>query len=374
MNSFMVTIHFVATKPTIRKSSTVLVEAAIKKHWPGAVVERSRSPAVGDLLIRTGGRVAAVEVKHLSALRMEDLLGRAALAHLTLQRADGEPVVAIIVPHVTPGAANALREFVRAHTPMLGFMLLGTDGTYEVDAAGVHAREHRIAGERTRAAPKVLFSDLNSWLLKVVLLRQTSPDVWNGPREPLRSVDELRRAGAVSRVTAFRFVRSFVDSDFLRTEPELRVVRRAELIRSWQAWYTHRHGVRTPVRWTLGRPGPTARVFARAGPTRYAVTGFAACEALGALHASYLHPEVHIDGPLAAACRQWNLERCTPADAHFTLIESPLKEAIFRGCATRKETTVVDPLQAAFDASMHAARGREQAEFVFQHVLGWSDA
>jgi hypothetical protein len=93
------------------------------------------------------------------------------------------------------------------------------------------------------------FSDLNQWLLKVLLAPLISQDLLAAPRGDFRNASELAEASQVSVMSAFRFVRQLGQDGFLDEESEtLRLINREELMRRWQAAYL-RPIPEMPLRW-----------------------------------------------------------------------------------------------------------------------------
>ena len=104
-----------------------------------------------------------------------------------------------------------------------------------------------------------LFSDLNQWLLKVLLAPLVSEDLLEAPRGEYRNASELAEAAQVSVMSAFRFVRQLEQDGFLDDESEtLRLVHREELMRRWQAAYL-RPLPEMPLRLDRSRPKTSTR-------------------------------------------------------------------------------------------------------------------
>src|SRR3984893_17415754 len=93
--------------------------------------------------------------------------------------------------------------------------------------------KHAIAN---RVPSPQLFSDLNQWMLKV-LLAPSIPEIYlSAPRGRYRGSAQLAKAAAVSVMSAFRFIEQFSKAGFLEEEHEgLRVVRIEELMNRWLA-------------------------------------------------------------------------------------------------------------------------------------------
>ena len=83
-----------------------------------------------------------------------------------------------------------------------------------------------------------LYSDLNQWLMKVLLAPLVPEDLLEAPRGEYRNASELAAAADVSVMSAFRFLRQLRHEGFLDDESEsLRLIRKQELMHRWQAAY-----------------------------------------------------------------------------------------------------------------------------------------
>src|SRR5260370_41392081 len=96
-----------------------------------------------------------------------------------------------------------------------------------------------------------LFSDLNQWMLKVVLAPDIPELYLSAPRGRYHGASQLAEAAAVSVMSAFRFIEQFSKAGFLEDEHEgLRVVRIEELMNRWLA-ANQRSVTEMVVRWVL---------------------------------------------------------------------------------------------------------------------------
>lgn len=330
-------------------------------------------------LSRPDGSTVLVEMKTVNTTRRDDLVGRLATAALQLRRA-GAPgahhLAFLVVPHATPQAAEALSDFVTRYVPDLAWGLMDKEGGLflEIPFWGISLRAKGPAGE-ARSAPVVkpaLFSDLHAWILKVLLLADVAPALWSGPRERVTTVEDVQRVCNVSRMTAYRFLQTLESEDFLkRSAGSFSLVRRPELVRRWFTYAQHSRLEIMHAR-SLYQSSDLVESLHDARDMRWAVAGFAACRALGVLHASFSTSEVYVEDT-KTALEAWDLVACDPRDSQLLLLRTPLVESVFRAYVPRGALRVVDVLQAALDVSRHAARGQEQAEYIVHDVLGWRD-
>src|SRR5437667_8579441 len=117
---------------------------------------------------------------------------------------------------------------------MEGFRSFAGHGLESLNSA--RRSEKQICSPKLRAGAPQLFSDLNQWMLKV-LLAPRIPEVYlSAPRGRYQGASQLAEAAGVSVMSAFRFVEEFSKEGFL--EPGggvLRLVRLRELLSQWVA-------------------------------------------------------------------------------------------------------------------------------------------
>src|SRR6185503_3734679 len=81
-----------------------------------------------------------------------------------------------------------------------------------------------------------LFSDLNQWMIKVLLAPELPDELLGAPRGQYRNASQLAKAANVSVMSAFRFVEQLKRDGYLHeSSPYLKLVRRDNLFRQWQA-------------------------------------------------------------------------------------------------------------------------------------------
>jgi len=351
-----------------------VVAKVLSEALPGwKVRRRPRRKDDVDLALSGPRGVFHVEVKAARDARpdtVEGALARAIL-HLTRSTIEGStPLVALTVPRLGPKTVERVRAFMAEHGPEMGWAVVASDRSYAVELPhlGVSKRSAEPRGATHARPASVLFTDLNCWLLKVLLLNDVKPSRWSVPRGAIRTPMELMTVGSVSRITAYRFVRTFTEADYLRATPAgLQIVRREALVRAWRGAAESAVVHATPVRWLLGRPTRLEDVF-DPGKMRYAVTGFEACRRLGVLHANSKRTEVYVPD-VERAMHRLDLAPAGTGEADFHLL--PATQSVDRGATLVDGAMVVDILQAAIDVDRNAARGREQSDYIFHDVLGW---
>jgi hypothetical protein len=353
--------------------------------FPGAKVRlpRSKASTEADFLIHARDQRLAVKLKAIGTARLSDLEGNLAsatlAAHRVARKTGSQPLVMIEMPRLGPRSMAFSRQFMAREAPDTGWCLYDRDGgfCFEIPSLGIVGRSESRArtGPRPQPTRGALFSDLQRWMLKILLMREVSPRFWGGPTQGIQSVRDLAMVAKVSQQTAYSFVRAFETAGYLREgDAGIVIVRRGELMRAWLNHDAAFYATRIPVQSLLGSSHDLSKTLARLGdPERFAITGFEACRLMGVLHAPVPWREVCFVGDVAAVIADWRLKPCDPRDADFMLSKMAFPKSILRGRAVQSNVPVVDILEAAISVSGQAPRGHEQASHIFEHVLGWSD-
>jgi hypothetical protein len=307
--------------------------------------------------------LVAVQVKTLKVLRLEDLQGRLAHAILIAQRhPQYRHLVVVAMPAVTAAAVDETRTMFSTYAPNIRWALVDEDNNVVEDSSSQRPRRRPRTHRELQPSPARLFSDLGSWMLKILLMREAPPSMWQGPRDIVWNAAELARVADVSHAHANTFLMHLDALGHLaRASDGLRVVRTRPLLDQWFEAQRLLRRRASPVRWLYGTPRALGDVFENS--PNVVVTGFEACVAMNILHASTFRPEAYITVPIAEVCEQFALEVCDARDAHFTLL-STRSASMARGRIATGNLAHVDALQAALDVVSNGARGREQAEFV----------
>jgi hypothetical protein len=319
----------------------------------------------------------AVEVKAAPEGRSDRLIPLWSQAYLQAARFAGgkyEPMAVVAAPRIAPRVAEHVLEFAMMHAPEAAAGV--------VDFAGLHMfRGARLEGFDSDAAylPLVksapvesadLFSDLNQWMLKVLLAPEIPPSLLGAPRHRYYHVSELARAAKVSRVSAHRFVQQLRREGYLHeSAPYFNLVRREELLKNWQL-AASRRVKELPVRFLLrGNQQLELKRFLKSA--RGCLALFAAAEALKVGFVHGVPPYVYVQRLDSASIPAW--KNVAPIDAHeapdFILRQPPAPKSVFRGIVRVDEVPVSDILQVWLDVSHHPSRGQEQADLIHHHIL-----
>jgi len=357
--------------------------ANLRRVLPESSLEKGTEPAKAspDFVFRSGKRRFLVQLKSVRQPRAEDVLGQLAVGVLTgtsvVQRRHAIPLTIVGLPRIGRRVAARAEEFMKHHAADAAWGVCDEEGRFrlvipqlDIDEVVEKPLTRRPRGASVKRSTS-LFSDLNRWMLKILLLRDVSSCYWNGPREPVANAADLRRVAAVSLQTAHDFFNAFHGAGYLVSGGQgLEVARKGDLM---DLWFGFEHAVQpasVPVR-SIFANSESLQDMLHATTLPYAVGGFAACKLLGVLHAPVPRSEVHFEGDLRGVLKGWNLEVCDERDAAVWLVKAKYPRSILDGRVKVDGLYTVDILQAALDVHANPARGMEQAGHIVREVLGW---
>jgi hypothetical protein len=362
-----------------------LLRAALPDGGKGPRGIASKDQVEGDLPdleLRVGGRRVLVEVKTAAASRVSEVLGQFARAVLELQRcrrAQKDILIAVVGLEKFGSKLEAeVRAFFRLNAPDAGWGIEDSRGraVLEIPALGIRwsrgARAEPEGAESSVRVERQLFTDLNRWMLKILLLRNAPENVWGGPRLVPRHPTDLARIAGVSIEKAHRFVLSFESEGHLRRTPDgLRLVRVRLLLDSWLQQDRGELARTIDVR-PLVPSGKSEEPSLPVAAAQWAALGGAmAAKRRGLLHSGGPHvPLVHLRIPVEDALRDGGLEVAEPRDAALRLRRPRHPMSVFRGVVPRGDKLpLVDLWQMALDSNTADSRGAEQAEYIHGRVL-----
>ena len=341
-----------------------------------------------DMAVSKLGRRYIVELKAASEGRRDRLvpmLAQAILEAQAMAKASSKPAIplgVVAAPRIASPVLAYLEHFVAVNTPDSAAGFLDDEGLLQFRGAGLEELNERPP-KRSRlkriAAPESgqLFSDLNQWMLKVLLAPDIPAEMLAAPRSEYRNVSHLAKAADVSPMSAFRFIRQLRQESFLDEEDDaLRVVRREELMRRWQAVYL-RSVADLPMRWIV-RGGSAQRLqeslrslgSASEGKPRVCLGLFSAADAMGKGFVHGVTPHLYIEKLDAAFLKRLGLSSEGAEHAPDVLVRVPLfREAVFRAAVKRDGVPTADILQVWLDVAAVPARGPAQANELRQSVL-----
>jgi hypothetical protein len=353
----------------------LILEAA---RWKVKSLARERT-FEADLLIRRSKVAYVVELKAGSEGRSDRLIPLFSQAALQLKSDPSKKVLSLAVvsaPKVPRRAAEQVLEFAAKYAPNLAagvFDLHGLrlfHGPHLEDLNSEPVAAPPAAGSGSARASGHLFSDLNQWMLKVLLAKELPDHLLSAPRGHYRNASQLAQASRVSVMSAFRFIQQLRQEGYLsESASPLELVRRQHLFPRWQA-SSDRSVREVPMRFRL--PGnPQAQLRKVLGSGRACLALFAAADALKLGFVQGVPPHVYVERVQPSSLVGWkNLRPCEVGEQPDVLLrQAPAPNSIFRGMVRADGAAASDVLQVWLDVSSHPARGREQADLIRQRVL-----
>jgi len=330
------------------------------------------------LVVRRPGIAYAVEVKAGPEGRSDRLVPLLAQAVLQAARAAGQkaaPLAVVAAPKISPRAAEQVIKFAENYAPNAAAGVIDFDGLRIF--RGPHLEKmNALAKHLPRSAKRSVrdsgdfFTDLNQWMLKVLLAPELPDGLLSAPRGQYRNASQLARAANVSVMSAFRFVQQLQSEGYLHeSAPYLNLVRREDLLSRWQA--SSARSVReVPMRFVL--PGDVqAQLRRMVGSGRACLALFAAAEALQLGFVHGVPPYVYVQRVQPANLAAWkNLRPCAPGEPPVVIVrQAPAPQSVFRGMVRPGGMAASDVLQVWVDVAAHPSRGREQADLIRKRAL-----
>jgi len=304
-----------------------------------------------------------------------------------------KPLAVLGAPRISVSVVEEAKSFAGLYAPDIAIGLIDLEGFRFFKGPGLESLNAPRAFLSRRlvpiqGAPAHLFSDLNQWMLKVLLAPRIPGKLLTAPRGEYKNASQLAESAGVSVMSAFRFVRRLEEEGFLDDSGGvLKLVRVPELMRRWQAaglrpvrelpmsfvirgdddrFYRSLHSYASKSRRAAqGRSQSLAR------PRPRACLGlFAAADTLGAGFVHGIAPHLYLERPDDEVIRQLGLQNSDnskPVDIYVRIPGE--RESVFRPAVEREGLPVCDILQVWLDVSSHPARGSAQAEEIRRRLL-----
>ena len=188
-----------------------------------------REPRLGDvrpdLVFARGDRVYVAELKRSSEGRRDRLVPLISQAILQAQAFAKNypgrvvPVAIVAAPRVGASVADEIKRFAVEHAPNVAVGVMDGEGFRAFWGHGLeqlNSAKKNSAGRASSPRPSAqLFSDLNQWMLKVLLSEHIPESLLSAPRGPYRNASGLAQAAGVSVMSAFRFLREMSREGFI---------------------------------------------------------------------------------------------------------------------------------------------------------------
>ncbi len=374
----------------------------LKKRGFRVREEDVRLPAEGlshglhlDFLMSRKGRSFAVEVK--VAREFADWvfhwMARPILALQAAHRLKSwEPILAIYVDSIDLRIRQRFKAQIALYAPDLWWLVADAQGSLvahlpsgdEEDIGDLRgrgpARSLRISPRSGYASAKLSFGDLDQWLLKVLLFARAQAAGWGGPRGPIRNLAQLGKLAAVSPPLVYRWAAAMERSGYLAKRmgrvPVL--VNLDALLGEWRGRY----------RLSDNNPIPCSSVFGEHADESFrdeflnrlrhlsdsappcALTGHQACRLYRLKHSDARSIHLYYSGEPSVLMEELQLVPSDKPAAPVVLLQPRHRRSIFGGVSRVDDVPVCDMLQVYLDLYHLPDRGREQADFVHERILG----
>jgi hypothetical protein len=385
-----------------KEFEALLLDLFCRAGW--SIYDKPLAVGQADVVAESGGKKYVIEVKRSAEGRRDRLVPLLSQAILQAQAAarhfssSAIPVAVVASPHISDSVAAQVQQFALRHAPNVGIGVMDSEGLRVFHGFGLEKfNSERSTPSQLGLAIQsessgYLFSDLNQWMLKILLGQDIPESLLTIPRGHYRNGRQLAQAAGVSVMSASRFVRQLLSESFLdQRKGLLRLVRTEELMRRWQG-ASQRTAREVPVRWII--PGGEEQLLSavrsycswldakllrpskpRVGrlvvpAPRIALGLFAAADLLGVGFVHGVAPYIYLEHLNSAALEQLGLsveDAEGQPDAYIRIPEN--KEAVFRAVVRHEGVAVSDILQVWLDASNHPTRGKEQADQIWKRVL-----
>jgi hypothetical protein len=354
-----------------------------KSNWrvePHSSIDSGGKRLDADLVIRKGAVSYVVEVKAAPegrADRTVPLWAQACLQASNLAAASSlVPLAVVAAPEIGPRAAEQVMNFAHRYAPDVAVGVIDFAGLRCFRGPGIDqmpeedARPNKRSNARDESAS--LFSDLNQWMLKVLLAPDIPAHLLSAPRHKYKNASELAHAANVSVMSAFRFVQQLArDGHLDESVRHLRLVRREELFQRWEAWALVRRPKELPVRFLLrGKIESDISKMLESGNACLAL--FAAADAL---HVGFVHgvqPYMYLlrRGRPKLPSEWQNVVEVMPHEQPDVILrEPPALQSVLRGLIRQDHQPCCDIVQVWLDVAAHPSRGREQADEIRRGAL-----
>jgi hypothetical protein len=332
-------------------------------------------------LIRRGSLAYAVELKTASEGRNDrlvPLLAQAALEISQVERRNARRMAVVSAPRVPMAVAEHVLAFAAKYIPhevavgvfdLQGLSVFRGPGLETLNAQP--SRPLRSVGSGPSRNGRWLFSDLNQWMLKVLLANELPEPLLSAPRGRYRNASQLARAAHVSVMSAFRFIEQLRKDSYVDDSgSSLQLVRRESLFKRWQAVASARAPHEISMRFRLSGNGEEQLRRIVSG-NRACLALFAAADALKLGFVTGVPAYVYMERVDAATIATWKaLRPCEAGESPDVVVrQAPAPQSIFRATVTVDGVAASDVVQVWLDVGSHPSRGVEQAEFIRRRVL-----
>lgn len=364
------------------KHAEAIVADLFESHgWEvlASSAEKNRCP---DLIVQRGTQCFVIEIKALAEGRADRVIPLLSQSILVAQANTrdvgcGQPLAVICVENASQSLLKQVSLFFERYAPNVAVGIISEHGLRYFQGGGLEdlnaePEPPRSFGSGISNQAINIFSDLNQWMLKVLLAPEIPDHLLEAPRLKYRSVSELAEAAKVSNMSASRFLQQLRNEGFLdESSRYVTLVRRAELFRRWRS-VAMRFAPERPMRFLIrGNQEQQIRSLFASHDGEAVLGLFAAADALQLGHVSGVPPFVYVPKLPQPGDKNWKvLLMASPSEApHLILRQALSPQSTLRGAVHRDGLIVSDVIQIWLDVANHPSRGEEQANLIYQKLL-----
>lgn len=345
-----------------------------------------------DLYCRGNSIELSVECKMVNLYRASDfraMIGDAILRYKhgsgVSMRKNSRLMLALLMKRFSRKAEDDLCEYSRKYLPDLQWIIMAEDGSGSANISGEDKRIsflpfHSVVRCESGIGQANLFSPNNQLLLKVLLLSGIDSRYWGGPSNKPSSINELSKLSGVPQPSVSSFVNLAEREGFLKRESGGFVIQNSqELLDDWG------FAIKIKARRAIGLrflyPGESEEKFLHklrlycqnrkqgADSVPVAVGGHLGCHLLGLGRSNVRQPLLYANGSVEDILSSLDLVEDQSQLPQLSLIADSGGKSVFRCTVEMNGIPVCDVLQCYFDVRFSYARGREQADYMYEHVL-----
>ncbi len=335
-----------------------------------------------DLIVRRGIQHFVVEIKALAEGRADRVIPLLSQAILQAQAqaidaGNAQPLAVIFVENASQSLSKQVGSFAEQYAPNVAVGLVSRRGLRYFQGGKLeelNAEPEVLQWDRSTPSNQSvnLFSDLNQWMLKVLLAPEIPAHLLQAPRQRYQSGFELAEAAKVSPMSASRFLKQLRNEAYLDDSSRyIALVRRAELFRRWQSALM-RPSPELPMRFLIRGPAQQQIRSLVASHEGEACLGlFAAADALQLGHVNGVPPYLYVPKLPRPDNKKWRaLVAASPSETPDLIVRQALSpKSTFRGAVHQDGLVVSDVIQVWLDVANHPSRGIEQAELIYEKAL-----
>jgi hypothetical protein len=201
--------------------------AALFRREGSRVREQHPANTGADLIVDFDDKKLIVELKRSAEARRDRLIPLLSQAILQAQAAARQfsesavPVAVVASRYIPESVAEQLKRFALSHAPNVGIGVIDSQGFRLFHGFGLEKLNSERSAPSRAGLPvqtesaSYLFSDLNQWMVKILLGASIPESLLSVPRNQYRSGRRLAQAARVSVMSASRFVRELSSQGFL---------------------------------------------------------------------------------------------------------------------------------------------------------------